>query len=96
MLCRQVQRALSLALGATGDDVLMLCSVDDVEPAPNASHLLVHVTVPRDATTAEVLERIGRTSARLRYEVAQAISRKRVPALSWMPVAARVAEVRDE
>jgi ribosome-binding factor A len=86
MLCRQVQRALTLALGACGDDVLTSCYVDAVEPAPDASHLLVKLVAPPDASMPDLLQRLDRVSGTLRYEVAQSVSRKRVPSLSWLPV----------
>ena len=45
--CRQVQRALNLALAdRSGDDGLSDLFVEDVSPAPDCGHLLVHVVVP--------------------------------------------------
>lgn len=88
-LCRQVQRAISLALaGECGDDVLRELYVADVTPAPDAGHLMVHVAVPEGARVVEVLERLERVGPRLRAIVAQAITRKRAPELAFVPVAA--------
>lgn len=86
MLCRQVQRILSLAL----DGDLVELSVGDVTPAPNAGHLLVELIVPPDVggSIVELMSRVEAASPRLRHAVAQSISRKRAPSLSFVPVAA--------
>jgi ribosome-binding factor A len=86
-LCRQVQRALNLALGACRDDLLRELYVADVTCAPNASHLLVHVAAPVHISAIELLTRLEAVSARLRAEVAQSITRKRAPELRFLPVA---------
>ena len=87
MLCRQVQRVLSLAL----DGDLGELSVGDVTPAPNAGHLLVELLVPPgvELSMAELMSRVDAASPRLRHAVAQSISRKRAPSLSFVPVAAK-------
>ena len=88
-LCRQVQRALGLALaGECDDDVLRELYVDEVIPAPDASRLLVRVAVPArvEVSMIEVLGRLERVHGRLRQAVAQAITRKRAPELTFMPV----------
>lgn len=86
MLCRQVQRVLSLAL----DGDLADLSVGEVRPAPNAGHLLVELIVPPDVELplAELMSRVDAAARRLRHVVAQSISRKRAPSLSFVPVAA--------
>ena len=86
MLCRQVQRVLSLALDGDVADL----SVGDVTPAPNAGHLLVELVVPPDvgASIVELMSRVEAAAPRLRHAVAQSISRKRAPSLSFVPVAA--------
>lgn len=87
-LCRQVQRVLNLTLaGECGDDLLRDLYVAEVLPAPDAGHLLVRVVVPDGAGMVEVLQRLERVSAKLRAEVARAITRKRAPELSFIPVA---------
>ena len=87
-LCRQVRRVLTLSLGiGSGDDLLGQAYVLDVTPAPDATHLLVHVSVPKGASVIELLERLNRVAPALRAEVARAITRKRAPELSFIPVA---------
>ena len=80
-LCRQVQEAIGEALSALDDVVLSDVWICSVEPAPDASRLAVLVRAPREADPDGVKERLGRVSGYLRTEVAQAISRKRVPTL---------------
>ena len=84
--CRQVQRALNLALADRhADDGLNDLFVEDVSPAPDCGHLLVHVVVPADRAVAEALGALRRDAPRLRSEVAAAITRKRAPELSFVP-----------
>ena len=93
-LCRQVFRAVSLALGECADDVLRELVVHEVEPAPDASRLLVRVgfsaaVAAADVTgVADVLGRLGQASGFLRREVATAITRKRAPELMFTFAAA--------
>lgn len=88
--CRQVQRALNLALADRyEDDGLNELFVDDVTPAPDCGHLLVHVVVPPNRPVAEALSSLRHDAARLRTEVAMAISRKRAPELSFIPTTAQ-------
>ena len=83
---RQVQRALNLALADRyEDDGLNELFVDDVTPAPDCGHLLVHVVVPADRSVADALGSLRRDAARLRSEVASSISRRRAPELSFIP-----------
>ena len=86
--CRQVQRALNLALADRhADDGLDALFVEDVSPAPDCGHLLVHVVVPAERTVAEALSALRADAPRLRSEVAAAITRKRAPELSFVPAA---------
>ena len=78
-LCRQVQRALNLALA--DQDIF----VDEVTPAPDCGHLLVYILIGRERSVPEALEALRRESPRLRAEVASAITRKRAPELSFVP-----------
>ena len=84
--CRQVQRALNLALTShnASEDVSGLF-VEDVSPAPDCGRLLVHVSVPTGIPIAEVIGALRRDAPRLRAEVAMAITRKRAPELSFIP-----------
>lgn len=84
--CRQVQRALNLALAdRQSDDGLNELFVEDVSPAPDCGHLLVHVVIPVDRPVNEALSALRRDAPRLRSEVAMAITRKRAPELSFVP-----------
>lgn len=82
-LCRQVQEAVGEALSTLDDDVLMDVWVCDVTPAPDASRLAVLVRGPRDKPPELVKERLERVAGYLRTEVAQAITRKRAPTLTF-------------
>ena len=88
-LCRQVYQTLSLALaGECDDDVLRDLYIASVDPAPDSRHLVVRVVVRRapDAPApAEVLGRLDRAKPLLRRLIAQAITRKRVPEISFVP-----------
>lgn len=88
MLCRQVQRTLMLALGEL-DGVLTDLSIGEVHPAPNAGHLVVEVIVSSTATEPApvLIARLSALTPRLRHLLAGSISRKRVPELSFVPVA---------
>ena len=82
----QVQRALNLALADRhSDDGLNDLFVEDVSPAPDCGHLLVHVVVPVQRPVAEALRALRQDAPRLRSEVAAAITRKRAPELSFVP-----------
>jgi ribosome-binding factor A len=84
--CRQVQRALNLALAdcSVGDGICDIF-VEDVFPAPDCGRLLVHVLVPAGLPVADALSALGRQAPRLRAEVAAAITRKRAPELFFVP-----------
>ena len=85
--CRQVQRALNLALadssvGGIGCDLF----VDEVSPGPDCGHLLVHVVVQDGYSVVDAMSALRSDALRLRSEVAMAIARKRAPELSFVPV----------
>jgi ribosome-binding factor A len=85
-LCSQVADTLGDVLaGQGGDDVLRSLFVVSVVPAPDASRLLVTVgALPGEGLDpAQVIEHLERASARLRCEVAAAITRKRAPTLVY-------------
>jgi hypothetical protein len=89
-LCRQVFRALSLALGECADDLLRELILHDVTPAPDASRLLVRVgfsMAAPDIGIAEVLARLAQASGFLRHQVAMVITRKRAPEIFFTLVA---------
>jgi ribosome-binding factor A len=84
--CRQVQRALNLAL-ASGDSQLhgYEIFVEDVSPAPDCGHLMVHVVVSEGCLMSEAMTWLRQNQPRLRTEVAMSISRKRAPELAFVP-----------
>ena len=85
--CRQVQRALNLALADTSvADIGCDLFVDEVSPGPDCGHLLVHIVVQDGYSIADALSALRRDAARLRSEVAMAITRKRAPELAFVPV----------
>jgi ribosome-binding factor A len=84
--CRQVQRTLNLALAdCSSDDSLAGLYVEEVSPAPDCGHLLVHVLVPTGHAVADTIGALRRDAPRLRREVAMSIARKRAPELSFIP-----------
>jgi ribosome-binding factor A len=89
-LCSQVAETLGLVLsGECGDEVLQSLRVVAVEPAPNASQLLVTVcaALPGETIDAnDVMERLTQTMGKLRCESAAAITRKRAPKLVFRVV----------
>ncbi len=86
-LCHQVAETLEEVLAECGDVVLQALRVLDVEPAPDASRLLVTVAVdPTPDDTLDpgaVRDHLVRASGHLRSEVAGAITRKRAPVLVY-------------
>src|SRR5947209_2406532 len=69
--CRQVQRALNLALAAGG------LFIEEVSPAPDCGHLLVQVLIMDGQPVADAIAALRRDAPRLRSEVAMTITRKR-------------------
>jgi ribosome-binding factor A len=86
-LCHQVAETLEEVLAECGDAVLQALRVLDVEPAPDASRLLVTVAVDDfpegDLNPDRVHDHLARASGHLRSEVATAITRKRAPVLVY-------------
>lgn len=85
-LCRQVQRALNLAL-ASSDSQLQGYEifVDEVSPAPDCGHLLAHIVVSEGCLMSEAMTWLRQNQPRLRTDVAMSISRKRAPELAFVP-----------
>ena len=77
-LCRQVQRALNLALAA--DDVFVV----GVSAAGGCGRLIAHVVVPGSRSVSVALEDLHDRTPRLRAIVAGYISRKRAPELIFV------------
>jgi ribosome-binding factor A len=93
-LCRQVADTLGLVLaGECQDEVLQNLLVLAVDPAPDASRLLVTLGLDLadgTVTPADVLSRLDRAAGWLRSEIATAIHRKRTPQLAYRVVASGV------
>ena len=84
-LCRQVQRALNLALagqftGGASDDAFVV----DVSAATGCGRLVAHVAIPAGQSVSEVLGGLRDRTPQLRAIVAGYISRKRAPELSFV------------
>ena len=86
-LCRQVSETLGLLLaGEFGDARLHNLQVVSVDPAPNDAHLAVTVRTDDACDSSEqheILRRLANVNGRLRCEIAQAISRKHTPTLTF-------------
>jgi len=84
--CRQVQRALNLAL-ASGDSQSQGYEVfvEEVSPAPDCGHLLAHIMVSEGDLLSEAMAWLRQNQPRLRAEVAMSIARKRAPELAFVP-----------
>jgi ribosome-binding factor A len=89
-LCAQVAETLSLVLGGEcADELLQSIQILSVDPAPDASQLVVTVRTDlpaQQANPAEVLAHLNKVMGRLRSEVAGAITRKRAPKLVFRVV----------
>jgi ribosome-binding factor A len=84
-LCSQVAETLSLVLsGECDDEVLQSLQVVAVDPAPDASQLVVTVRAgmpDEQIDPDDAMERLTQIMGKLRCEVAGAITRKRAPKL---------------
>lgn len=88
-LCREVERTLSCALAACGDDQLRNLIVMAVDPAPDGSRLLVSLCPALgtlDVDVGALRQRLQDVRGFLRSEVAAAIQRKRTPELAFQVV----------
>lgn len=99
-LCKQVERTLNLVLsGECDDEVLQDLIVTSVRPMSGASQLLVVVepTFAEDAPSfITVLDHLHRAKGRLRESVAQAITRRKAPDLTFQVHTSSVADVALE
>ncbi len=89
-LCRQVGETLELVLtGDCADELLQSLHVVSVDPAPDVSRLLVTfgTDLPEERVDhQDILDRLAAQTGRLRCEIATAITRKRVPTLTFCVV----------
>jgi ribosome-binding factor A len=84
-LCRQVQRALNLALaGQFPDGALDEVFVIEVSAAAGCGRLVAHVAVPARHSVSAALKELRDRTPQLRAIVAGYISRKRAPELSFV------------
>jgi len=84
-LCRQVQRALNLALaGQVAGDALDDVFVIQVSAAAGCGRLVAHVAVPASHSVSAALKELRDRTPQLRAIVAGYISRKRAPELSFV------------
>lgn len=94
-LCNQVAETLQQVFGESADAVVQSLYVVEVQPAPDASQLLVLVAPAAGAecTDDETTAALSRAGGWLRSEVAGAITRKRAPQLVFRLVPATGTEV---
>jgi ribosome-binding factor A len=81
-LCEQIKECLNWVIGsAIADDRFILCRVDSVEPLVGTSRVLVKVAVPADLAVMDANIALASAASRLRVDVAQSITRRKVPEL---------------
>lgn len=84
-LCRQVQRALNLALaGQFASSALDDVFVIEVSAAAGCGRLVAHVAAPAGHSVSAALKELRDRTPQLRAIVAGYISRKRAPELSFV------------
>lgn len=83
-LCRQAEEALREGLASLLDDVLSDVWIVAVEPGADPHHLVVWLGVPAGLAPERVQSRLDKVAGRLRSEVAEAITRKRAPLLTFL------------
>ena len=83
-LCAQAERALgSVIQNELLDDNLDGLTVMEVRPFPDAGRVLVVLSAPTGTRPEQAMQALDRVSGRLREALGRAISRKRVPLLSF-------------
>jgi ribosome-binding factor A len=88
-LCQQVARTINLCLNDCDDPVVQAMFLIGVQPAPDSSCLLLHIEVDLDDFDhAVAMNAIREQTARLQFEIARSINRKRVPNLTFSVSAA--------
>ncbi len=92
-LCNEVERVLMFTLtGECGDDRLRDLRVESVTPAPDASRLRIELLSEGDTDEGAIHEALCGARRFLREAVAAAITRRRVPELTFI-VTSRGGEV---
>jgi ribosome-binding factor A len=90
-LCQQVAQTLQLALADLPQaDALVGVCVRAVTPAPNAGRLCAVLSTPHASQRDQVAAIVQQHAARLRAEVAAAITRRRTPEITYEVVLAEV------
>jgi ribosome-binding factor A len=82
-VCRQVFDALSYALAEVDDPVIAELALVAVDPAPDASRVLVTLAPGGVVDVDDALERIKAIAGELREEVAAEVNRRRIPELTF-------------
>jgi ribosome-binding factor A len=86
-LCQQVAQALTFCINeGEPQDVMECVRIEAVLPAPDASRLMVTVSFDSgDATVSydSVVSALESNASRLRFEVSQAINRRKTPQLAF-------------
>jgi len=99
-LCRQAAETLDQVLsGEIGDPQLACLRVVSVQPAPDASRLLVTVVADCAAEgycREEIEERLAASAGRLRTCVASAVTRKKAPMLTFALLGPNQEEARHD
>ena len=87
-VCRVAYRVVSeLLMAEVSDPWLQSLQVMGVEPAPDASRLVVRVCSDEHALSSEIMEqRLQRAQGLMRTALAQALQRKRTPQLAFVVV----------
>jgi len=87
-MCREVERVASEVLAAAPDEELAGVFVMAVEPAPDASRLVILVGAPPRADEAATRAALERSRGDVRAAIAGALQRKRVPDVRFEVVVA--------
>jgi len=86
-LCQQVAHALAYCINEGDPQAIMECvRVESVTPAPDGSRLMVTVSFDSDDADVDydaVVQALEGNNSRLRFEVSQAINRKKTPQLAF-------------
>lgn len=92
-LCAQVRRVVSQFLSLEcSDEILQSLYVESVEPAPDATCMLVTLNVPQELEVerAEVLALLDQVKPTLRSEIGRTINRRKTPDLNFVLIRSSV------
>lgn len=98
-LCAEVRRLLSQWLSFEApDELLQSLFVEAVEPAPDASCLLVTLSVPHGLETSRdaVLAALAAARGDLRAEISRVIRRRKTPDFNFLVIQAPAPDTGDE